>query len=66
MSSESLEDKPEVPEHEENKVEELLKPVPTEEEDDVKTPYAQTQETFHDGPSVLVEDIDEDQEPDAS
>ncbi|KAN0104511.1 Mob1/phocein [Hyaloscypha variabilis] len=66
MSSESLEDKPEVPEHEENKVEELLKPVPAEEEDDVKTPYAQTQETFHDGPSVVVEDIDEDQEPDAS
>ncbi|PMD47403.1 Mob1/phocein [Hyaloscypha variabilis F] len=66
MSSESLEDKPEVPEHEENKVEELLKPVSGEEEDDVKTPYAQTQETFHDGPSVVVEDIDEDQEPDAS
>jgi len=67
MSSESLEDKPEVPEHEENKVEELLKPAIVEEDEDAKTPYAQTQESFHGGPSLLLEDVDdEDTEPDAS
>ncbi|KAE9363513.1 Mob1/phocein [Stipitochalara longipes BDJ] len=65
MSSESLEDKPEVPEHEETKVEEHLNPA-MDEDEDAKTPYAQTQESFHDRPSLLVEDVDEDTEPDAS
>jgi hypothetical protein len=64
MSSESLEDKQEAPEHEETKVEQLLDPVI--EEDDAKTPFAKTQESFHDRPSILIEDEDEEQEPDAS
>jgi hypothetical protein len=37
-----------------------------DEDDDVKTPFAKTQEAFHDGPSVFVEDADDDPEPDAS
>lgn len=64
MSSESLEEKQEAPEHEETKVEELLNPVM--EEDDAKTPYAQTQESFHGRPSDLIDDADEEREPDAS
>jgi Mob1/phocein family len=64
MSSESLEDKQEASEHEETKVEQLLDPVI--EGDDAKTPFAKTQESFHDGPSILIEDEDEEQEPDAS
>jgi hypothetical protein len=78
MSSESfLEGKQEVPEHHEPKElkeaketkgleeEQHLNPA-VDEDDDVKTPFAKTQESFHDGPSVFVEDADDDPEPDAS
>jgi hypothetical protein len=65
MSSESLEDKQEAPEHEVTKAEEHLKPV-AEEEDDATTPYAQTQDSFHERLSVGIEDADEEPEPDAS
>jgi Mob1/phocein family len=66
MSSESLEDKQEIPEHEETTVEDVEHLDPVTEEDDAKTPAAKTQESFHDGPLVVVEDADEEREPDAS
>jgi hypothetical protein len=65
MSSESLEDKQEAPEHEVSKAEEHLKPV-VEEEEDARTPYAQTQDSFHERLSVGTENADEEPEPDAS
>jgi hypothetical protein len=65
MSSESLEDKQEMPEHEETTVVEHFDPAI--EEDDAKTPAAKTQEAFHHGPSVVIENADEErEEPDAS
>lgn len=64
MSSESVEEKQEIPEHEETKVEEH--PDSVTEEDDARTPFAKTQEPFHGGPTVVVEDADEQTEPDAS
>jgi Mob1/phocein family len=64
MSSESLEEKQEAPGQEETDLDEHLNPAV--EEDDAKTPYAVTQESFHSRPPVVIEDADEEPEPDAS
>jgi hypothetical protein len=78
MSSESfLEGKQEVPELHESKEPKETKETkelkeeqhsnPAVDEDvDVKTPFAKTEESFHNGPSVFIEDADDDPEPDAS
>jgi hypothetical protein len=64
MSSESLEDKHASQEHEDTTVEEQSQA--DVEEEDVNTPAAKTQETFHRVPSVIAENEDGEKEPDAS